>query len=94
MSFNPVIAVFLRAQVPEGQRGHARHDYEHLRASEGKPEGPLLLRPQRAAGDGSSDTAVRPQCRLPLAALALLHANGRGPHHRDGEAHAVSLQAV
>lgn len=89
-----VLAVFLRAQVPEGQPGHACHDYEHLRASEGEPAGPLLLRPRRAAGDGPPDPPVRPQRHLPLAAVALLHAHRRGPHHHDGEAHAVPLQAV
>lgn len=86
-------AVFLRAPVPEGQPRHACHDHEHLRASEGEPAGPLLLRPQRAAGGGAADPPVRPQHRLPLSAVALLHAPGGGPHHRHGEAHTVPLQA-
>lgn len=90
----PVLAVFLCAQVPEGQCCHAHRDYEHLRATEGEPAGPLLLRPHRAAGDRPPEPAVRPQCRLPLAALALVHDNRRGPHHPDGEAHTVPLQAV
>lgn len=94
LPLNPVLAVCLRAQVPEGQRGHACRDHEHLRASEGEAAGPVLLRPQRAAGDRSPDQAVRPHRRLPHAALALLHAHGRGPHYRDGEAHAVPLQTV
>lgn len=89
-----VLAVLLRAPVPEGQRGHARAHHEHLRAPEGEQAGELLLRPQRAAGERPPDPPVRPRRGLPLAALALLHADGRGPHHHDGEAHAVSVQAV
>lgn len=90
----PVLAVFLRAPVPEGQRGRARRDYEHFRASEDEPAGPVLLRPQRAAGDGPPDAAVRPKLRLPLSALAVVHAHGRSPHHHDGEAHTVPVQTV
>lgn len=90
----PVLAVFLCAPVPEGQRGHARGDHEHLRAPEGQHAGHLLLRPQRAAGDRPPDPPVRPRRGLPLAAVALLHVDGRGPHHHDGEAHPVSVQAV
>jgi len=94
MSFNPVLAVFLRAKVPERQRRHACHDHEHLRASEGEPAGHVLLRPQRAAGERYPGSAVRPDRRLPLAALALQHAHWRGPRHRHGEAHTVPLQTV
>ena len=94
MCLHPVLAVFLCAQVPEGQRGHAHHDHEYLRAPEGQPAGPLLLRPLRAAGDRPPDPAVRPRRRPPLAALALLHDHRRGPHHRDGEAHTVPLQTL
>lgn len=90
----PVLAVFLRAPVPEGQHGHARGHHEHLRAPEGQHAGDLLLRPQRAAGDRPPDPPVRPRYGLPLAAVALLYADGRGPHHHDGEAHTVFVQAV
>lgn len=87
-------AVFLRAQVPEGQRGHACDDHEHLRAAEGEHAGALLLRPQRAAGDRPPDAALWPRRHLPLAAVAVLHVHRRRRHHYDGEAHSVPLQAV
>lgn len=94
VTFTPVLAVFLCAQVPKGQHGHVCHDYEYLREAEGQQARVLLLWPQRAAGDGSPDAAVWPRCRLPLAAVAVLHAHRRRSHHHDGEAHAVPLQAV
>lgn len=94
VSLTPVLAVFLCAQVSEGQHSHACHDFEHFRATEGEPAGPVLLRPQRAAGDDSLDSPVRSQRRLPLAALAVLHAHRRGPNHHDGEANTVPLQTV
>lgn len=86
--------MFLRAQVPEGQHGNAHYDHEHLGASKSKPADPVLLWPQPAARGCSPDPAIWPTRGPPLVALAFLHDHGRGPHHRDGEAHAVPLQAV
>ncbi|XP_054624029.1 calcium-activated potassium channel subunit beta-2-like isoform X1 [Dunckerocampus dactyliophorus] len=82
------------SEVPEGQLPNAQHDHEHLRAPEGQPAGPMLLRPQRAAGDSSADPSLRSQRRVPLAAVALVHVCRRGPHNCDGQAHTVPLQAV
>lgn len=87
-------AVFLCPAVSEGQCCHAGHHYEHLRTSEGAAAGPLLLRPQRAAGYCAPHTPVWSQCHLPLTAVALLHVDRRGPHHYHGEAHSVPVQAV
>lgn len=91
--FHP-LAVLLRAQVPKRQRGHAHDDREHLGVAEGEHAGAVLLRPRRAAGDRPPDAALRPRRRLPLAAVAVLHADRRGRHHHDGEAHPVPLPAV
>lgn len=88
------LPVLLRAPVPKRQRGHAHDDHEHLGAAEGEHAGAVLLRPRQTAGDGSPDAALRPRRRLPLATVAVLHADRGGRHHLDGEAHPVPLPAV
>lgn len=88
------LAVLLRAPVPKRQCGHAHDDHEHLGAAEGEHAGAMLLRPRREAGDRPPDATLRPHRHLPLTAVAVLHADRRGCHHHDGEAHPVPLPAV
>lgn len=90
----PPLAVLLRAPVPERQCGDAHGDHEHLGAAQGQHAGGVLLRPGRAAGHRPPDPTLRPRRHLPLAAVAVLHADRRGCHHHDGEAHPVPLPAV
>lgn len=88
------LAVLLRAQVPKRQCSHAHDNHEHLGSTEGQHAGAMLLRPRRAAGDRPPDATIRPGRRLPLAAVAVLHADRRRRHHHDGEAHPAPLLAV